>query len=154
MRAFSALVAIIVLLLFPQQSRAAEAKVTVHLLDHTHKKETKTRFWIDWADVWIGVVESKIVAGVEADNLVHLLRKSLLSTESLNLCGHNPVYGIEASTGDGKVLKTSLCFTCVTWVQPGRRLEISGTPGAENDLCVALRKVIELPVELRQKRSK
>ena len=73
---------------------------------------------------------------------------SLEETGALHFCWHNPIYGIEATTVGGKVLKTSLCFTYVTRVKPSLRLNLAGERGADNELCRALRTVIELPVEL------
>ena len=127
---------------------AGEAKMTLHLLDHTSKKNTETRFWIDWSKNWRGIVSSKVVPKETADEIIMLLRKSLLNTEAMHFCGHDPIYGIEAIDTDGKILKTSLCFSCLTWVKPGLRLDIAGERGANNVLCKKLREVIELPDEL------
>lgn len=127
---------------------AGEAKVILHLLDHTAKKKTETRFWIDWSKEWRGIVSSKVVTKQTSDEIIALLRKSLLNTEAMHFCGHDPIYGIEAIGTDGKILKTSLCFSCLTWVKPGLRLDIAGERGANNVLCKKLREVIELPEEL------
>lgn len=127
---------------------AGEAKVTLHLLDHTAQKKTETRFWIDWSKEWRGIVSSKVVTKETADEIITLLRKSLLNTEASHFCGHDPIYGIEAINTDGKVLKTSLCFSCLTWVKPGLRVDIAGELGANNVLCKKLREVIELPEEM------
>ena len=127
---------------------AAESQVTVHLLDHTGRKKTEARFWIDWSKNWRGVVASKVVTGKAADELILHMRQSLLNKEAGHFCGHDPIYGIEAIGADGKKLKTSLCFSCLTWVKPGLRLNIAGERGANNALCRKLREVIELPDEL------
>jgi hypothetical protein len=127
---------------------AAESKVTVHLLDHTGRKKTDTRFWIDWSKRWRGVVASKVVTGKAADDLILHMRQSLVNKEAGHFCGHDPIYGIEAVEADGRKLKTSLCFSCLTWVKPGLRLNIAGERGANNALCRKLREVIELPDEL------
>ena len=130
---------------------AEPSKVTIHLLDHTDKQKTQTRFWIDWSKTWRGIISSKEVAGEDAEKVIKQLRSSLKNTEALHFCGHDPIYGIEATGSDGKVLKTSLCFTCLTWVKPGSRLEISGEKGPDNKLCKLLREFIELPKELLTK---
>lgn len=139
---------------------AAEPTVTVHLLDHTGKSDTKnklvptkkgdtrTLFWIDWSRNWRAIDSTKVVSGQEASDIIALLRQNLSNSLAEHFCGHNPIYGIEATDSDGKILKTSLCFTCSTWVQPDKRLKISGTRGVENPLCKALRKVIELPKDV------
>ena len=136
---------------------AAEPTMIVHLLDHTRKSDadyklvrrvqgdTRPLFWIDWSKKWRAIDSTKSVAGQEAASLIALLRQSLANTEAGHLCGHDPIYGIEATDADGKSLKTSLCFTCGTWVQPGKRLDITGPMGIEHPLCQALRKVVELP---------
>ena len=127
---------------------AAEPKVTLHLLDHTKKQKTEKRFWIDWNDEWQGVVETKAVSGEAAGKIIAQLEKSLLKEESDNLCGHHPIYGIEVTQQDGSVFKTSLCFSCCTWVKPKKRLAIAGKYGADNELCKMLRAIIELPKEV------
>lgn len=127
---------------------AGEAKVTVHLLDHTDAKKTETRFWIDWCDNWRGIVETKTVTGKAADEIIAQMKKSLEDFESGNKCGHNPIYGIEVVYGDGSTFNTSLCFSCNTWVKPKTRMSIDGKHGIDNDLCKKLREVIELPQEL------
>ena len=127
-----------------------EVNVTLHLLDHTDEKKTASRFWLDWNDRWRGIVESKKITGDRAEEIIAKLRRSLLPEESTNFCGHDPIYGIEAVAADGKVLKTSLCFKCVTWVQPKKRLTIAGKPGAGNALCRLLREELEIPEELRK----
>ena len=133
-------------------AQAAEPKVTVHLLDHTDKKKTEERFWIDWCDNWRGIVKTKTVRGEEASALIAQLEASLEGTPSDNLCGHDPIYGIVATKGDGTQLKTSICFSCNTWVKPKRqRLSITGEYGIDNPLCKALRRVIELPAEMLPK---
>lgn len=137
-------------LLIPISTLAGEPKVSVHLLDHTGEKRTKSRFWIDWSESWRGIVESKVVTGKEADEIITMLRTSLKTTEAAHFCGHDPIYGIEADDGEGRVLKTSLCFKCLTWVLPGRRLDIAGKTGIENELCRKLREVIELPEDVRK----
>ncbi|MGY8644163.1 MAG: hypothetical protein ACKVJU_24090 [Verrucomicrobiales bacterium] len=149
-----AIFAALLLFNFGDFTFAGENAVVVYLLDHTDKKKTETRFWDDWNNSWRGVVELKKVTGKEADALVALMKKSLLPEEATNFCGHDPIYGIIVKTEDGKTLKTSLCFKCLTWVCPKERLSISGKPGAENKLCIELRKIIELPPELLKKPEK
>lgn len=127
---------------------AGEAKVMLHLLDHTGKKKTERRFWIDWNNDWQGIVSSKVVTKEAADEIIILLRKSLLNTEAMHFCGHDPIYGLEAIDTDGKILKTSLCFSCLTWVKPGLRLDIAGELGINNVLCKKFREMIELPEDL------
>lgn len=129
-------------------SACAEDAVTVHLLEPTGKRATRERFWIDWSNEWRGIVTTREATPEQAAKLVELFRGALLKREAEHRCGHDPIYGIVAKSADGKVLKTSLCFTCLTWVKPGKRLLIAGGAGAENDLCKALREVIELPPEL------
>ena len=136
---------------------AGELSVTVHLLDHTRKSDTRYKldrpikgdkrpqFWIDWSKKWRDITVTETVKGAEATALNALLREALANSEAMHFCGHDPIYDIEAIDPEGKTLKTSLCFTCGTWVQPGKRLDIGGPPGIENPLCVALRKAIELP---------
>ena len=137
--------------LFAAGAPEEESKVVLHLLDHTGKAKAKGRFWIDWNKSWRGIVQSRKVTGKEADAIIALLKKSLQPDEATNFCGHDPIYGIVATEENGKQLETSLCFKCVTWVRPGKRLVISGKPGADNPLAVELRKVIEIPQELRKK---
>ena len=127
---------------------ADEAKVTVHLLDHTDEKKTETRFWIDVNEQWRGIVKTKEVVGEQAKQLIAVLDHSLQWVDSRNRCGHDPIYGIELVREDGSTLKTSLCFSCSTWVQPDRRMTIAGEHGINNELCKKLREVIELPVEM------
>lgn len=124
----------------------------VYLLDHTGKKETPTRFWIDWSKNWRGIIETKRASEEQAGEIIKTLRSSLSSSEAMHFCGHDPVYGIEAKDQDGKILKTSLCFTCLTWVKPDLRLDITGKRGPENELCKLLRAVIELPPELLEEK--
>lgn len=128
--------------------RAAEPKVTLHLLDHTKKLKTETRFWIDWNDEWQGITKTKTVTGKIAEAIIAQLEKSLLAEESDNLCGHHPIYGIEVTRQDGSTLKTSLCFSCNTWVKPKKRLAIEAEYGAQQPLAKTLRAVIELPKEV------
>jgi hypothetical protein len=142
------LLIVALILLSSVLASAGEATVTLHLLDHTTNKKTETRFWIDWSKDWRGIVSSKVVPKETADEIITLLSKSLLNTEAMHFCGHDPIYGIEAIDTDGKILKTSLCFSCLTWVKPGLRLDIAGECGANNVLCKKLREVIELPEEL------
>ena len=139
---------ILLVSLFCWHAAADETKVTVHLLDHTDAKHTEHRFWIDWNEKWRGIVASETVTGEKAGELIEMFQQSLETTEALHFCGHDPIYGIDATNADGKVLKTSLCFTCVTWVKPGLRLNVAGERGADNELCRSLRTVIELPPEL------
>ncbi len=112
---------------------AATSKVTIHLLDHTDKIKTKTRFWIDWSKQWRGIISSKTVTNEAADKIIKQLGLSLKNTEAEHFCGHDPIYGIETITADGK---TRL------------RLDINGERGPNNELCKLLREVIELPPEL------
>ncbi len=127
---------------------AETPRVAVHLLDHIGKQKTKTRCWIDWSNQWRGIVSTKEVSGEDAGKIIRQLSESLKNAEAAHFCGHDPIYGIEATNAEGKSLKTSLCFTCLTWVKPGLRLNIDGERGANNPLCKALREVIELPSEL------
>jgi len=131
-----------------------EDAVTVHLLDPTGKRATKERFWIDWSNEWRGIVTTREATPEQSAKLVESFRRGLLKEEAGHFCGHDPIYGIVAKSADGKVLKTSLCFTCLTWVKPGKRLSIAGGKGAENELCKALREVIELPPELLEAERK
>lgn len=145
---------VILALLGASLIHASAQTVTVHLLDHTGKKETKSRFWIDWSDSWRDIVTTKAASKEDARKITLLLRTSLTNAEASHFCGHDPIYGIEATDSAGKALKTSLCFTCLTWVKPGKRLVIAGKTGAENDLCKVLRSVIELPEELLEAAKK
>ena len=129
-------------------AQAAEPMVIVHLLDHTDGKKTETRFWIDWSENWRGIAKTKIVTGEAADALIAQMEKSLMPHESPNLCGHDPIYGVEVTKKSGLRFKTSICFSCNTWVKPKKRLSIDGEHGIENELCKALRKVIELPAHM------
>ena len=131
-------------------AQAAEPSVTVHLLDHTDSKETKSSFKIDWSNTKRGIVETKKLEGEAATAIIELLQANLNTEEQTNFCGHDPIYGIVAQRADGETLVTSLCFKCNTWVLPGKRYVIAGKAGAENNLCVELRKVIELPKALRK----
>lgn len=137
---------------------AAEPKITVHLLDYTRESDTENKltrrvegdkrplFWIDWSKKWRAIDSTKALSGREASDLIALMRQNLADSEAGHFCGHDPIYGIEFTDSDGKTLITSLCFKCGTWVQPDKRLNISGKPmGIEHPLCQALRKVIELP---------
>ena len=63
-----------------------------------------------------------------------MFQRSLEETETLHFCGNDPIYRIEATTAGGKVLKTSLCFTCVTRVKSSLRLNLAGERGADNEL--------------------
>ncbi len=128
---------------------AASTSVTVYLLDHTGAQSTKTNFWIDWSESNRSIVATQVVTGELADKIINELTSSLKSTEAAHLCGHDPIYGIIATNRDGRQLKTSLCFKCLTWVKPNRRLNIAGKAGVDNKLCKMLREIIELPLELR-----
>lgn len=130
---------------------AGEAKVTVHLLDHTDEKKTEARFWIDWCDNWRGIVETKTVTGKAADEIILQLQKSLEDFPSDNKCGHDPIYGVEVLHEDGSTFKTSICFSCNTWVKPKTRMSVAGGHGINNELCKKLREVVELPAELLPK---
>lgn len=125
----------------------------VHLLDHTDKKKTDQRFWIDWNDKWRGIVETRRASPEEAEKIIEILKRVLLTTEAAHFCGHDPIYGILAVDSEGKKLKTSLCFKCLTWVKPKRRMDILGKRGTDNELCLALRSIIELPRELLDEES-
>lgn len=152
--------AIAIALLLPTLLWAGEAKLTLYLLDHTGKSDSKTAFeairkqdkqppfWIDWSKSWRGVTTMKSISGSDADTLISVLREHLLNTEAMHFCGHDPIYGVDAVTADGKPLKTSLCFKCGTWVKPDMRLDIKGRAGINNPLCKELRKLIELPKEV------
>ena len=126
-------------------------KVIVHLLDHTGKQETKSKFWIDWNESWRGIVTTKEASEEESLELVTKLREALSNTEAEHFCGHDPIYAVDAIDAEGKRLKTSLCFTCLTWVKPKKRLYITGQRGKDNELCQMLREIIELPDELLAK---
>ncbi len=139
---------LILILIASVHASAGDAMVNLHLLDHTDEKTTETRFWIDWNNTWRGIVSTETVTNEAAEEIILLLRKSLLNTEAMHFCGHDPIYGIEAIDTDGKILKTSLCFACLTWVKPGLRLDMAGERGANNELCKKLRELIELPEEL------
>ena len=131
---------------------AEEPKVTLHLLDHTRSEPTGKKFWIAWSKEWRGIEESKIIKGADAKEITDALRTSLKNTPSQHFCGHDPIYGIVAQNENGQTITTSLCFKCMTWVQPAgtkdRRLDIAGKLGANNPLCLMLRKHIELPEQL------
>ncbi len=131
----------------PARKEAVEPKVMVHLIEPLKENgaPNQKKFWIDWRDVWYAIVETKTVSGKQAASLVELMEQYLLNSEAMHFCGHSPVYGIVARRADGQLLKTSLCFTCGTWVRPGKRLYLGGEPGIKNPLCLELRKVIELP---------
>jgi len=137
-------------LLCNMQSHADIPKVTVHLLDYTDQQETKAKFWIDWSKKWRGIVSTAKASDEDAVKIIAQLRSSLKHTEAMHFCGHDPIYGIEATDSKGNLLKTSLCFSCLTWVKPDLRLDIGGKKGIGNDLCKILRGVIELPAELRE----
>ena len=138
---------------------AGEPKVMLHLLDHTGKEPNGKKFWIDWSKSWRVIEQTKIIEGGEAQTIIDQLRVSLKTTECLNFCGHDPVYGIIAKDKKGKTIKTSLCFKCGTWVKPGirgtkgQRLNIGGKHGKDNPLCLILRKHIELPQVLLKPKS-
>ena len=138
-------------------SLCEDVKVVLHLLDHTGKKPTDKKFWIDWSNDWRAIEKTKKIEGEDAQEIIDQLGVSLNKRQSGNLCGHDPIYGIIARNKDGKTVKTSLCFKCVTWVTPkrgirgGDRLHIDGKPGADNPLCLVLRKHIELPKALLEK---
>lgn len=129
-------------------SNAETPRVIVHLLDHTGKQETKSKFWIDWSKTWRGVVETREASGEESLRIIKKLKEALLNVEAIHFCGHDPIYGIEAIDTDGQRLRTILCFSCLTWVRPKQRLCIAGGRGKDNELCKMLREVIELPEEM------
>jgi len=139
-----------ILLLCNMQGYAEIPKVTVHLLDYTDQQETKAKFWIDWSKKWRGIVSTAKASDEDAVKIIAQLRSSLKHTEAMHFCGHDPIYGIEATDSKGNLLKTSLCFSCLTWVKPDLRLDIGGKKGIDNDLCKILRGIIELPAELRE----
>ena len=139
---------IILSILVTSQSLAEEPRVLLHLLNQGEVQPKGKKFWIDWTEGWMGIKKSKTITGVDAEKIIALLRTSLKPTEATHFCGHSPVYGIVASGQDGKTLKTSLCFTCLTWVKPKMRLEITGEAGVENELCRLLRSHIELPPKM------
>ena len=120
--------------LFCWHAAADEPKVIVHLLDHTDPKNAEHRFWIDWNKKRRDIVASETVTGEKARELIEMFQRSLEETEALHFCGHDPIYRIEATTAGGKVLKTSLCFTCVTRVKSSLRLNLAGERGADNEL--------------------
>jgi len=128
-----------------------EPKITLHLLAAKGEKSNGNRFWIDWSDHWMGISKSKSIRGEEAQKIISLFERSLTNTEATHFCGHSPVYGVVAYREDGKKLKTSLCFSCVTWVKPKTRLDIKGKRGIDNVLCKALRAHIELPKSILEK---
>ncbi|MEM1223702.1 MAG: hypothetical protein AAGH40_13185 [Verrucomicrobiota bacterium] len=125
----------------------AEERVILHLLDPEGSPVAGKQFWIDWNDEWMAVAEKKEIRSIEAKEIINLLAAMLLPDEATHFCGHSPVYGIEAFRADGVELRTSLCFDCLTWVQPNKRMSISGELGLSNLLCVQLQKHIELKVE-------
>lgn len=88
--------------------------LTVHLLDHTDIKQTESRFWIDWSKKWRGIITTRAATNEKAEKIIQILRTSLTNTEASHFCGHDPIYGIEATDSNGKTLKTSLCFSCLT----------------------------------------
>ena len=141
-------------------SLSEDVKVVLHLLDHTGKKPTDKKFWIDWSESWRAIEKTKTIEGEDAQEIIDQLRVSLKTSHSQNFCGHDPIYGIIARDKEGKVIKTSLCFKCVTWVTPrragqkGKRLHIVGKPGANNPLSLVLRKHIELPAALLKEPTK
>ena len=147
------ILSLIVFLLCNVQGVAEVPRVVVHLLDHTGKQETKTKFWIDWSKTWRGIVSTKKVSDEDAVKIIAQLRSSLKNTEAMHFCGHDPIYGLEAVDSEGKLLKTSLCFSCLTWVKPNLRLDISGKAGIDNELCKILRGVIELPADMLEQDS-
>ena len=145
-------IALAFLLLFTP-SYAGEPKVTLHLLDHTGKEPGVEKFWIDWSKNWRAIEKTKSIEGNDAKIIVDPLKISLKSTECMNLCGHDPIYGIIARDQNDQIIKTSLCFKCGTWVKPRLRLDIGGEFGINNPLCLLLRKHIELPRALLEPES-
>ncbi|MCH9023052.1 MAG: hypothetical protein IID32_09865 [Planctomycetes bacterium] len=102
----------------------------------------------------MAIVQSKTIKGEDAKKIVDLLGAMLKSSEATHFCGHSPVYGIVAKRADGNTVKTSLCFDCLTWVKPKKRLVIEGSRGINNPLCLVLRKHIELPPEVLRQAKK
>jgi hypothetical protein len=139
---------------FISASLWGEERITLYLLDTESPQSKNSRFWIDWKNEWMGVKEKKEIQGKAAEEIIALLTVALLPEEADHLCGHSPVYGIEAIRADGIKVKTSLCFDCLTWVRPNKRLWISGERGVENKLCVELQKYIKLPTNARRKSKK
>ena len=124
---------------------AGDPKVTLHLLDDTGKSKSKEKFYIDWSDTNRAIEKTKVIEGEDAKKVLQALKDNLSTSKSSNFCGHDPIYGIVAVSASGKKLTTSLCFKCVTWVKPKKRLNIKGKHGVDNPLCLVLRKHIELP---------
>ena len=77
----------------------------LHLLDHTGKEPNGKKFWIDWSKSWRVIEQTKIIEGGEAQTSIDQLRVSLKTTECLNFCGHDPVYGIIAKDKKGKTIR-------------------------------------------------
>ena len=138
---------------------AGEPSVVVHLLDHTGKGDTKDKnlrpdpkdlrklYWIDWSDTYRPIEQSLTVTGEKATGLIEIMRTSMPETEAGDFCGHNPIYGVEATRADGTKFVTSICFECGTWVLPQKRFHMpnSEREGIRSPLALALRAVIELP---------
>ena len=139
---------------FTSASLWGEESITLYLLDTESPPSNNNRFWIDWKNEWMGVKKKKEIEGKAAEEIIALLTVSLLPEEADHFCGHSPVYGIEAIRADGKKVNTSLCFDCLTWVRPNKRLWISGERGVENKLYVELQKYIKLPTNARRKSKK
>lgn len=138
---------LLLLLIFFSIFLKGEEQVTLYLLDSKASITGEDKFWIDWSNHWIAVSEKKEIRGEEAENIIVLLRTMLLPDEAEHFCGHWPVYGVKAHRSDGMELKTSLCFDCLTWVKPNKRMSISGDRGLDNLLCIELQKHIKLPTE-------
>ena len=99
------------------------------------------------------MIESKRITGDSAEEIIALLASSLSKEQAGHFCEHDPIYGIEIYRPGTPVFRTSLCFTCLTWVQPGRRMNISGKPGETNELFLRLQQEIEIPPELKESAS-
>lgn len=124
----------------PDQVVSAEQQLTVHLLDSTGKIKTESRFWIDWNNEWLGILKTRKASPELTAKAIQLMKASLTHKESDHFCGHRPAYGIVATDADGKVLRTSLCFECFTWVLPGRRLNINAQ---SEELAKVLKEITE-----------
>jgi len=135
--------------------QAQEAKVTIHLLDHTGKPTpaASNRFSTQWQNDWRIIEDTKDLTGEDAEMLIKQLRGSLKTVRSGNGCGHDPIYAIIAKTKDGESITTSLCFTCLTWMNGDSRMSLDGEPNIENTLCKLLRSHIELPESILNKKQ-
>lgn len=122
-----------------------EPLVKLHLLGDVQERGEKGGFWIDWCENRRTIEKSALIEGDDVREIIESLSSHLLSRDAGNLCDHSPAYGIIARDEQGRILTTSLCFSCSSWVRPKRRLKISGGYGINNPLCLVLRKHLELP---------